>query len=315
MIIYKNDSLNDFLTNIIINSYLENNVDAKLMIYIKENGKIITPTRLASFINGYLKEKYSTISQADLMRLGLKDLSYQDYIDTCEFIIKSKVGKGLIGEVIVHYLLFECGYLVTKDFDKDVYNKIDFVVEGDKDKCNIQVKTIKSIIDNDSKKDEIDLEKSYQLSNSLQQKIEEEKALNKYTHKYYHVIVNEKYFKKQRYYQRDVYIMLDDNSFVNVYSFNNLTPSTVTQLNRKLIEDIFHLNRKEEKIIDNDKKDNIVCSKCGDTLLKYYLSDKDKNVFCSEKCAFNFYQLSINSDGPQNYVKTINEREGTDFTF
>lgn len=313
MIIYKNDSLNDFLTSIIINIYLENNIDAKLMTYIKENGEIITPTKLASSINGYLREKYSTISQADLMRLGLKDLSYQDYIDTCEFIIKSKVGKGLIGEAIVHYLLFECGYLVTKDFDKDVYNKIDFVVEGDKDKCNIQVKTIKSIIDNDSNKDEIDLEKSYQLSSSLQQKIEEEKSLNRYTHKYYHVIVNEKYFKKQRYYQRDVYIILDDNSFVNVYSFNNLTPSTVTSLNRDLIEDILHLNRKEKKVIEDNKKDSIVCSECGTTLLKYYLSDKDKNVFCSEKCAFNFYQLSMNSNGPQNYVEKINKNDN--FTF
>ena len=313
MIIYNNSSLHDYLTNLILDCYFEYEIDDSLVTKFKENSEIITPSKLMFSIREVLKEKYSLINQADLMRLGLKELTYNDFFDTCGYLVKNKIGKGLIGEAIIHFLLFECGYSITKDMEKDIHNKIDFTIEGDKDECNIQVKTIKSTIDSDSNKDKIDLEKSYQLPKALLQKIKEEKALNKYTHKYYHAIVHEKYFKNQGYYQRDVYIMLD-NEFVHVYSFNNLVLSNVTSLVSDLIEDVLMLNsdKEVEGNSENDEEE-LKCSSCGNSILKFYLSDKDNNIFCSEKCAFSYYQLSMNSDGPENFVDKLNNEN--DFTF
>lgn len=307
MIVYNNNDLNDFLTNLILESYFKYDIDDKLVTKFEETSDIVTPSKISFIISDILKEEYKSISQADLMRLGLKELTYPDFLDTCDYLIKNKIGKGLIGEAIIHYLLFECGYSVIKDIEKDIHNKIDFTVEGDKDKCNIQVKTIKSSVDNDSQKDEIDLEKSYHLPKVLQHKIEEEKTLNKYTHKYYHIIVHEKYFKNQRYYQRDVYIIVD-NKFVHVYSFNNLTLSNVTTLVTELVESVLQINYVQNNTSDEEK---LRCIECGSYLLKFYLSDKDNNVFCSERCAFSHYQLSMNSDGREDFINRMN----SDFTF
>lgn len=283
-----NKEFNDYLVHQLIVLADDMDIVNRQVQLIREGKKMSTPTSLFEVIRSTqsFRDTYDNLSKSDLMRLGLSELSYGDFENSCENVFLSKVGKGLMSEAITIHILSESfvnSEVCKTDLDTDINEKVDIVVESKNDSkldeaILIQVKTFET-------KYEIQDMSFDSLYAELREKIAKEKEMH--GDNYYHAIVhiNRSNRNGKWKYVRDVYILDSDFEMNLVHSFVGLTVSTVSP--EYVLHYVKHNSNEKDEI---EVQDGFTCNNCCEEI-HFSRIEKDNINYCSIECLFNDLEI------------------------
>lgn len=283
-----NKEFNDYLVHQLLVLADDMDIVNRQVQLIREGKKMSTPTNLFEVIRSkqVFRDTYDNLSKSDLMRLGLSELSYSDFENSCENVFLTKVGKGLMSEAISIYILSESfvnSEVYKADLDTDIDEKVDIILESNSDSkidetILFQVKTFET-------KYEIQDMSFDSLYDELSEKIIKEKEMH--DDNYYHIVVhiNRSNRNGKWKYVRDVYILDSDFEMNLVHSFVGLTVSTVSP------EYLLHyvkLNSNEKD--ETEAQDDFTCNNCCEEI-HFSRIEKDNINYCSIECLFNDLEI------------------------